>query len=212
MIITVSILLKRRKTKLNKKTFSGMIEILEASYKEKINKETSKIYWDMLKNYDDKIIKETTIRCIKELKYFPKISEIIEMIEGNSTDEAELAWLYLLDKIEYIGHYQSVSFPDYPAIGAVVEAMGGWLEICDMKIDEEKWVKKEFIKLYPIMKKRGDYPDKLIGQFELDNGNRYTEKFMLEEFGRRLDGKKVDRKLIEDKSNPQFSGESGEGG
>jgi len=182
---------------LNKKTFSEMVEILEAGYREKLSKGASKIYWDMLNKYDDDIIKEATIKCIRELKFFPKISEIIEIIKSNSVDEAELAWISLLDKIEYVGHYQSVSFPEYPAIGAVVEALGGWLSICETTFAEEKWIKKEFIKLYPIMKRRGEYPDKLIGQFELDNGNKYTEKFMLEEYGRKLDGTKVDKKQID---------------
>ena len=192
---------------MNKKTFSNVIEILEAGFTVKLSKDTSKIYWDMLNKYDDNIIKKATIKCVKELKFFPKISEIITAIEGNNTDETELAWISLLDKIERIGHYQSVSFPEYPAIGAVVEALGGWLSICETTFDEEKWVKKEFVKLYPIMKRQGEYPDKLIGQFELDNANRYTEQAMLDKYGRRLDGKKVDRKLLNN-TYPQSNGES----
>jgi len=35
---------------------------------------------------------------------------------------------------------------------------------------------------------------------------------MLEEYGRQLDGKKIDRKLIGDKSNPHSIGETGEKG
>jgi hypothetical protein len=175
-----------------------MIEILEASYKEKLSKGTSKIYWDILKDYNDEIIKKATIRCIKELKYFPKISEIIKAIEGTSEDEAELAWIAFIEKLERIGSHQTVTFPKYPAIGAVIEAMGGWIRISDMKIDEEKWVKKEFIKLYPIMKRRGDYPDELMGRFELENSNKYTENIMLEKYDRQLNGRKIDRKKIEE--------------
>ena len=182
---------------MDKKTFSETIKILEASYSEKISEGTSKIYWDMLKGYDNEIIKGAVIECVKRLKYFPKISEILEIIEGTEEDEAELAWLCLIEKIESKGHYQSVSFFGYPAIGAVVEAMGGWIRMCDMKIDEEKWIHKDFIKRYPIMKRRGNYPLKLIGQFELDNNNKgYIEEFMLKRYGMTLDGKKVDRKLI----------------
>jgi len=194
---------------MKKTIFLQSLNSLESAFWEKTSEDRAKIYWEMLKGYDDESIKRAVIKCMRELKFFPKIAEIIEMVEGNKEDEAELAWIYLLNKIEYQGHYQSVSFPDYPAVGAVVEGLGGWLKICEMKFDEEKWVKKEFIKLYPIMKKRGDYPDKLIGQFELDNGNRYTEKFMLEEYGRQLDGSKIDRKLIDDNSNPHSIVETG---
>jgi len=184
---------------LNKKTFSGMIEILEASYKEKVSKETSKIYWDVLKDYDDKVIKDVTIKCIKELKYFPKISEIINAIEGNSEDEAELAYLEFKKKLDNEGSYLSVEFIKYPAIGATIEAMGGWIRVSDTLLDDEKWLRINFIRLYNIMKKRGEYPDELPGRFEIENSNKgYTEKTMLEKYGRRLDGSKLDRKLIEE--------------
>jgi len=194
---------------MNKNTFLKSISVLESAFDKKISKSAINIYWSRMKDYTDNEFKKAVVRCVDELNYFPKIAELKNILEGTSEDEAELAWIYLLNKIEYQGHYQSVSFPDYPAVGAVVEGLGGWLEICETTFDEEKWVKKEFIKLYPIMKKRGDYPDKLIGQFELNNGNRYTEKFMLEEYGRQLNGKKIDRKLIEN-SNPQVVGESGD--
>jgi hypothetical protein len=181
---------------MEKEIFLKSLNSLESSFGEKISGDRAKIYWDILKGYSDIDIKKAVVKSVRELKFFPKVSEIIEAIEGSQEDEAEVAWLSLLKKMENRGHYQSVSFSEYPAIGAVVEALGGWLKICEMKYDEEKWVKEEFIKLYPIMKRRGEYPDKLIGQFELDNGNKYTEKYMLEKYGRRLDGKKVDRERV----------------
>ena len=174
-----------------------MIEILEASYREKVGKGTSRSYWDNLKDYDDKVIKDVTIKCVRELKYFPKISEIIKAIEGGPEEEAELALKCLLDKIDDEGYYNSVSFPKYPAIGLIVERCGGWARVCDMTIIELEWFKKDFIRLYPIMKKWGDHPKELAGQFEIDNSNKgYNEKTMLGIYGRRLDGKKVDRRLI----------------
>jgi len=182
---------------MNKELFLKSLNLIESAFGEKISEDRAKTYWDTLKGYSDEDIKKTTIVLIRKLKFFPKISDFVEAIEGSQEDEAELAWISLLDKIETEGHYKTVRFLKYPAIGAVVEALGGWLSICETTFEEEKWVKKEFVKLYPIMKRRGEYPDELTGQFELDNGNKYTEKFMLEEYGRRLDGVKVDRKQIE---------------
>lgn len=189
---------------MQRETFLKSINILESAFGEKIDKKRIEIYGERLKNYSDEDMKRAVGRCIDELKFFPKLAEIIEAIEGNTEDEAELAWISLLEKIENEGHYQSVSFPNYPAIGAIIEAFGGWLKICDMKYEEEKWVKKEFIKLYPIIKRRNEYPDKLAGQFELDNGNKYTEKYMLERYGRQLDGKKIDKKEIEGSEYPEL--------
>jgi hypothetical protein len=69
--------------------------------------------------------------------------------------------------------------------------------------NEEKWIKKEFIKIYPIMKRRGNYPARLIGRFELDNSNKgYSEEYMIEIHGRLLNGTKVKgKKLLKGKSN-----------
>ena len=184
---------------MKKETIRDCFQLLEADYGKQTNQK-KELWGEMFKKYTDKQLTKAVGDFLRIGKFFPKVSDIIELVEGTSEDEAELAWLSLIEKMESKGHYQSVSFSKYPAIGAVIEGLGGWLYICDMKIDEKKWAKKEFIKLYPIMKKRGQYPLKLTGQFELDNSNKgYTNESMVERCGRRLDGSKVDRKLIEEK-------------
>ena len=182
---------------MDKKLFLKSLNSLESAFGEKVSGARAKIYWDILKSYSDVEIKKAVVKAIRELKFFPKISEIIEIIEGRIEDEAELAWLNFIDKLETEGSYLSVIFPKYPAIGATIEVMGGWVKVSDMTVNEEKWVKKEFIKLYPIMKGRGNYPDKLIGRFELENSNKgYNEKYLLERYGRYLNGTKVKRKKL----------------
>ncbi|MBA7588070.1 hypothetical protein ES708_30118 [subsurface metagenome] len=182
---------------MDKKLFLQSLNGLESAFDEKVSEDRAKIYWDMLKNYSDMEMKKAVVGSIRGLKFFPKISEIIGLIEGNVEDEAEIAWLILKGKIERCDGYVSISFPENPIIGSVVEALGGWIEICDVPINEEKWVKKEFIKLYPIMKRRNNHPEKLIGIIELENNQKgYTEEYMLERYGRLLDGTKVERKKL----------------
>ena len=185
---------------MDKKLFLKSLNSLESAFGEKLSKDRTKIYWDMLKGYSDVEIKKAVIEAIRRLKFFPKISEIIEAIEGKIEDEAEIAWLLLKEKIERYDAYISVSFPENPVIGSVVEALGGWIKICDIKIEEEKWVKKEFIKLYPIMKKKSSHPEQLLGIFEIENNKKgYNEEYMLERYGRYLDGTKAkDRKLLKE--------------
>ena len=191
---------------MKKETFSQMVKVFESGYGLKLKQDTKKVYWDFLKNYNDDEIKDATIKCIRESEFLPKISDIIRTIEGNPEDEAELAYLEFKKKLDNEGSYLSVEFTKYPAIGATIEALGGWIRISDTLIDDEKWLKKDFIKLYNIIKKRGEYPDILIGRFELDNSNKgYTEKTMLEKYGRRLDGSKLDRKLIKEKKGGEIN-------
>jgi len=182
---------------MDKKLFLQSLNSLESAFGEKLGEDRAKIYWDILKSYSDLEIKKAVIRSIRELKFFPKISEIIEMIEGSIEDEAEIAWLILKEKIGRYDGYISVSFPENPIIGSVVEALGGWIKICDTTIKEEKWVKKEFIKLYPIMKKKNNHPEQLPGIFEIENNQKgYSEKYMIERYGRYLDGSKVEKKKL----------------
>jgi len=182
---------------MNKKLFLQSLNSLESAFGEKLSEDRVKIYWDILKDHSDLEIKKAVIRSIRELKFFPKISEIIEMIEGNIEDEAEIAWLILKEKMESHDGYVSVSFPKNPAIGSVVEALGGWIRICDTPIEEEKWVKKEFIKMYPIMKRRDNHPKQLLGIIELENNQKgYSEEYMIEKYGRYLDGTKIKRKKL----------------
>ncbi len=190
---------------MKKAIFLQSLNALESAFGEKASEDRAKIYWDILKGYSDIEIKKAVIGSIRRLKFFPKISEIIEMIEGNVEDEPELAWFYLKKIIEGKGYYQSVFFPEYPAIGAVIENIAGdWCNFIEMLTEnEEKWIKKEFIKIYPIMKRRGNYPARLIGRFELDNSNKgYSEEYMIEIHGRLLNGTKVKgKKLLKGKSN-----------
>jgi len=186
---------------MDKKLFIQSLNSLESAFGEKVSEGRAKIYWDILKGYSDIEIKKAVVKSIRELKFFPKISEIIEMIEGNIEDEAEIAWLILKEKIERYDGYMSVSFPENPIIGSVAEALGGWVKICDTPVKEEKWIKKEFIKLYPIMKRRRNHPEKLTGIFELENNQKgYSEEYMIERYGRLLDGTKVKgKKLLKEK-------------
>ena len=187
---------------MDKKLFLKSLNSLESAFGEKLSEDRTKIYWDMLRGYSDIEIKKAVVKSIRELKFFPKISEIIEMIEGKIEDEAEIAWLLLKEKIERYGGYMSVSFSENPVIGSVIEALGGWIKISDTKIEEEKWVKKEFIKLYPIMKKKSSHPKQLSGIFEIENNQKgYSEEYMLERYGRYLNGLKAkDKKLLKEKS------------
>ena len=186
---------------MDKNLFLKSLNSLESAFGEKISEDRAKIYWDMLKGYSDIEIKKAVVGSIRVLKFFPKISEIIEMIEGNIEDETEIAWLILKEKIERYDGYISVSFPENPVIGSVVEALGGWIKICDTPVKEEKWVKKEFIKLYSIMKKKNNHPKQLSGIFEIENNQKgYSEEYMLERYGRYLNGAKVKgEKLLKEK-------------
>jgi len=182
--------------------------LLDAEYGDKLTEQNrifkKELFKKIIGQYPTKKIQEMVFKIIKTRKYsnFPKIAEMIEIMEGNKEEEAELAWIYLLDKIENEGYYNSVTFPKYPAIAGVVEAFGGWVKLSeDMTDKEEKWIKKEFIKIYPLIKREGKYPKYLPGYFEITNNSKgYENKKMIEHLGMTIDGRKIDqRKRISQK-------------
>jgi len=183
---------------IKKETIRDCFNLLEAEYGKQINQKRE-LWGQKFKRYTDKQLIEAVGEFIDKGKYFPRISDIKEIIEGSPEEEAILAWLYFKGKLEDEGSYMSVSFPEYPAIADVIEALGGWVRIGETDIEEEKWLKIEFIKYYKIMKKRREHIKELPGIFEIENNNKgYTEKVMIERYGRKLDGRKIDRKLIEE--------------
>lgn len=66
---------------MDKKTFEEMVKTFEEIYdNKKLSSEALKIYFNILKEFDNKEIKEATINCLRTCKYFPKPSEIYQAI------------------------------------------------------------------------------------------------------------------------------------
>ena len=179
--------------------------LLDAEYGEKLTEQSrifkKELFKKMIGEYPEEKIKAMVMEMIRTRVYnsFPLISEMVAIIEGKKEEEAELAWIYLMEKIRNEGYYQSVTFQKYPAVGGFIEVNGGWLKFLDKMTDDQGvWIKKEFIKMYPIIKKRGDYPKYFPGYFEITNaGKGYESSQMLEKYNMTLDGKKA--KITEQK-------------
>ena len=189
----------QKKMKSKTETLKECFNLIDAEFGDKLTEQQriykKELFKKVIGEYPAHKIEEMTITIIKTRKYsnFPKIGEMVEIIEGNKEEECEMAWIYLLEKIDQEGYYKSVDFPKYPAIGSVIEILGGWLRFLEnLTDDQEKWIKKEFIRIYPVAKKMGNYPKYLPGYFELNNTAKgYENKEMLIKYGMTLDGRKV---------------------
>lgn len=192
--------MRKNKAEVLKESFA----ILDAEYGDKLTEQKrifkKELFKKIIGEYPAERIMGMVIEMIRTRKYsnFPKIAEMIEIIDGDKEEESELAWLNLLEVMDKEGYYQSVRFPKYPAITGVIEAFGGWLKFFeDMTDKEAKWIKKEFIKIYPIIKKKGNYPKYLPGYFEVTNTAKgYDNQAMIERLGITIDGKKAKRKKL----------------
>ena len=62
----------------DKKQFLILLAWMAEAFKEEMGKERAKIYFDFLKGYPIEKLKDTFKWAIQELKFFPKISELID--------------------------------------------------------------------------------------------------------------------------------------
>lgn len=108
------------------------------------------IYMTALKPFSDAAICDALNKSILTMKFFPKVAEIIEKIQGtipSTKDCSAVAWSKLILAIERHGVWRSVVFQDAP-IMAAVKAMGGWERVCEWQTPELNWRQKEFCELY----------------------------------------------------------------
>lgn len=98
---------------------------------------------------------------------FPKPFDLIELVKGRPEDAAFLAWETLNNAIQQLGPNRSVLFSD-AKITQVVEAMGGWVEVNNWLVEDLKFRRKEFMKLYQFANCTRE-PWHLPGLIEIQN-------------------------------------------
>jgi hypothetical protein len=108
-----------------------------------------------------------TNTVIQTCTFFPKVAEIRELVQGNDSDSAELAWMGLLREIRREGY---TGRPKLPA--ATVETIrglwGDWVNLCQTLPNDGPellgWAKR-FNTAYVATKHRIERPE-LIGRDE----------------------------------------------
>lgn len=152
--------------------FKNFMTLLGELFDKEISDTLKNAYWTTLKPYSDSQCTAAFEAVITKCRFFPKPAELLELISGPETDKAMLAWLRVDKAVRTIGNYESIDFTDDRAINSTIEAMGGWVALCNTSEAEWKWKRKEFENLYPAMTRRTDHPEYLPGTVEIDNVGR----------------------------------------
>ena len=94
---------------------------------------------------------EEALRALKEaictLKFFPKPSELAEILCGSKEEHALKAWTILSKAVANVGTWRDILFED-PRLCAVVKYFGGWEEIGKWEMREMDFRRTEFVKAY----------------------------------------------------------------
>ena len=131
------------------------------------------IYWSVLKSFMFEDVKKAVYSHLENPdvgKYLPKPADIIVAIEGSSQNQALRAWTKVVAAVHRVGRYTSVAFDD-ALILVIIEDMGGWLRLCNVKEEQLPFIKKEFQDRYRgyVVKKPTRYPKYLTGVIESQN-------------------------------------------
>jgi len=159
----------------NKKKFAEMMEACGVVFDRQITEPLADIYWSVLKKHTDEEIQEAFTKAIHACKFFPKPAELLEFIEGSPEDRIAIAYIQLRKACESIGAYESVIFSD-PGLETIIEAWGGWEEVCHLPLEEWQYRQKQFRDLYRVSMDIKREPKKFTGRHEYVNRlNGYAE-------------------------------------
>lgn len=103
----------------------GLAEV----FGQEMSEPRSNAYWAALAEFDIADVTRGCAVALRTLKFFPKPSELIELIQGSADDRAQAAWNVFLQAVSE-GEQCSVKFAD-PAMAAAMDgAFTGWLPAC----------------------------------------------------------------------------------
>jgi hypothetical protein len=68
--------------------------------------------------------------AMARLKWFPKIAELRELVEGDSNDKAQAAWSLFEEAVCRVGYTKSLWVEDHALAAAIRSTFGGWEAAC----------------------------------------------------------------------------------
>ena len=161
---------------IEKPEFSNALIKVGHYYGRVVSGDLAEIYWEALKDFGLEDIKRAFVvhyRQVEEGRFFPKIADLIRLLEGSPESRALIAWTCVDSTMGRVGHYQSVIFDD-KLIHAVIEDMGGWIKLCEQPLKDLSFIASDFQKRYRayIARLPLRHPRYLVGILELENAAR----------------------------------------
>ncbi len=172
-------------TEKDKEKFVKILIAVAEIYRIKLSKPMIELYFTTLKEYPIEKIQqafEFHIKNTENGEFFPKPADIIKQIIGDEKERGLVAWEKLMRAIRKYGYYHSVIFDD-PVIAMVVNQLGGWLKVSEVKVSEIDKLKREFLQWYSFFEKHPrKVNQKLVGYIESENLSKGFKDFLPEPF------------------------------
>jgi hypothetical protein len=150
--------------------FVKLMTSLGILYGKPMSEQLIDIYWQALQAFSFREAFNAHVRNPDTGQYLPKPADVVRYIEGSGITQALQAWSQVVRTIRSVGCYESVVFDD-PIIHAVIEDMGGWLQLCKVTEKDLPFRAQEFEKRYQgyIVHPPHQFPKQLAGLIESCN-------------------------------------------
>lgn len=112
------------------------------------------IYHRALEGFSVEQISAAATQHVRESKWFPKASELIERMAPNLEDAAARQAAAVIDAARRIGSRYQPRFDD-PITKHLLTGRFSYRSVCDMAEDEVKWFMRDFSAAYLEIAKRG---------------------------------------------------------
>lgn len=109
--------------------FARLFTLLSQTFDKEASDALAQIYFDGLKDFAIEQVAAAVNQAVRTKKFWPKVAELRELIEGSVDDRAAQAWAAFLEAAAD-GGQASIRFSDPAAARAVDAVFGGWIQAC----------------------------------------------------------------------------------
>jgi hypothetical protein len=155
--------------------FAGLMALLAEVFGKDLTPQLVEIYFRALADFPIERIAAAIDEAVRRLKFFPKPTELIELIEGSPDDQAEQAWAQFWLALNRGGTHRSLNCEDVILAETIRRQYGSWADAWNIPRPEDnppgfQIHHRNFVSTYRDLARRPQPWDPyLIGQFEAAN-------------------------------------------
>lgn len=139
----------------DKRLFTATVTMLAEYFGKPLTEAVMGAYWLGLGELTDDQIKGAVARSIRECKFMPTAAELLSFSGHKPRDvagEAVVAWGIVRRALDALDVYGN---PDFGlVVNATVRNIGGWLYLCEAKLADLEWRRKDFERAYKVLAER----------------------------------------------------------
>jgi hypothetical protein len=118
-------------TSTDRPAFAELMLGIGEAYGEAVSDARMEIYFAALLDLSLERLRQAATAHVRASKFFPRVSELREALEGSPEDRSEIAWNATLQMVRHVGYWQEPTWTDPVMERAALELFGSWKSLCE---------------------------------------------------------------------------------